>query len=107
MKDKNQLTSEQISAAKTILKNLPLKKSKDVKYQSAMRLKKDFQRTKEKGYTPKEIGKYLKEAGINIPTYIIASVLREMKISEEKTALTEASDSQGGIDQNKKSIVLP
>jgi len=83
------LTDEQVSVAKEILKKLPSKKQMNAQLESAMRLKTAFRKTKQKGYTPKEIREYLREGGIEIPAYIIVRVLREMKVLKK-----EEGDSQ-------------
>ena len=65
------ISPHQIARARKLLQNIPEKEDRKTRPGAAALLERDFKKTKEKGYNPKELSQLLKNEGIIIPVYLI------------------------------------
>lgn len=91
MTKKGTLRPEQISLARKLLNELPVRDNRKTREEAVGILEKDFRKAFKKGYTPKELSMVLKNAGIIIP-----ACLTEKFLIGERTDCRKKERDQGG-----------
>ena len=86
---------EQITRAQKTLQSLPEKDDRKSREEAAALLEKDFRKTMDKGYTPKEICAILKSEGIIIPAYLLKNLLAPAAVeNSQKQAPTPTPETE-------------
>jgi hypothetical protein len=86
------ITSEQIAAVKKRLRKLPVKNTDKNREKAMELLATDFQKAMRKGYTLKDIQRFLAEEGLAVPTYLLKKqTTREGKTPPRKAAATSVT----------------
>lgn len=93
------ISPQQIARARKLLQNIPEKEDRKTRPGAAALLERDFKKTKEKGYNPKELSQLLKNEGIIIPVYLIKRFLADNRnVSFPQKAEHGEAFEEGGTD---------